>query len=90
MKSYDDMFQAIRALTVRKILKIRIFPQNSCKMKAFPISYRRKLSVFIKFKEVMRFRKLWQIKIGRGSYKIENAFKNVEIACLQPDIIFRG
>ena len=35
IKSYDDMFQAIRALTVHKILKIRILSQNSCKLKAF-------------------------------------------------------
>ena len=28
MKSYDDMFQAIRALTVQKILKIRILSQT--------------------------------------------------------------
>ena len=35
IKSYDDMFQAIRALTVQEILKIRILSQNSCKMKSF-------------------------------------------------------
>ena len=34
-KSYDDMFQAIRALNVQKVLKIRILSQNSCKMKPF-------------------------------------------------------
>ena len=34
-KSYDNMFQAIRALTVQKILKISILSQNSCKMEAF-------------------------------------------------------
>ena len=28
IKSYDDMFQAIRALTVQKILKIRILSQK--------------------------------------------------------------
>ena len=28
IKRYDDMFQAIRALAVQKILKIRIFSQN--------------------------------------------------------------
>ena len=28
MKSYDDMFKAIRALTVQKILKIRILSQK--------------------------------------------------------------
>ena len=33
-KSYDDMFQAIRAVTVQKILKKRILSKNSCKMKA--------------------------------------------------------
>ena len=36
IKSYDDRFQAIRALTVQKILKIRILSQNSCKIKALP------------------------------------------------------
>ena len=35
VKSHADMFQAIRGLTVQKILKIRIPSQNSCKMKAF-------------------------------------------------------
>ena len=34
-KSSDDVLQFIRALTVQKILKIRILRQNSCKMKAF-------------------------------------------------------
>ena len=38
IKNYDDMFQAIRALTVQKILTIRIFSQKSCKMKAFLVS----------------------------------------------------
>ena len=33
VKSYDGMFQAIRVLTVQKILKIRILSQNSWKMK---------------------------------------------------------
>ena len=28
IKSYDDMFQAIRALTVQKIFKIKILSQN--------------------------------------------------------------
>ena len=36
IKSYDDMFQAIRALTIQKILKIRILSQHSCKMKVIP------------------------------------------------------
>ena len=35
LKCYDDMFRVIKALTVQKILKIRILSQNSCKMKAF-------------------------------------------------------
>ena len=35
INSYDDMFQAIKALTVQKILKVRILIQNSFKMKAF-------------------------------------------------------
>ena len=33
IKSFDDMFQAIRALAVQKILKIRILSKNSCKIK---------------------------------------------------------
>ena len=33
IKNYDDMFQAIRALTAQKILKIRILIQKFCKMK---------------------------------------------------------
>ena len=37
----------------------------------------------------MRTSELWQMKIEIGSYKIENALNNVEIAFLQPDIIFR-
>ena len=35
IKSYDDMFQAIRALIVQNIFKIRILRRNSCKTKAF-------------------------------------------------------
>ena len=35
IKSYNDMFQAIRALTVQNIIKIRILSPNSSKMKAF-------------------------------------------------------
>ena len=35
IKSYGDMFQAIRAFIVQKILKVGILSQNSCKMKAF-------------------------------------------------------
>ena len=35
IKSYDGMFQAIRDLTVQKILKIRILRRNSCKIKDF-------------------------------------------------------
>ena len=35
IKSYDDMFQDIRALTVQKILKIRILSQNYCQTKIF-------------------------------------------------------
>ena len=34
-KSYDDVFQARRVLTVQKFLKIKILPQNSWEMKAF-------------------------------------------------------
>ena len=34
--SFDCMFQAVRALTVRKILKTRILSQNCFKIKAFP------------------------------------------------------
>ena len=36
IKSYDDMFQAVRVLSVQKILKIRMLNKNSCKMKDFP------------------------------------------------------
>ena len=32
-KSYDDMFQTIKALAVQKLLKIRILSQNSSKVK---------------------------------------------------------
>ena len=35
MKSYDDMFQAIRALTIQKIIKIRILSQKSFENKSF-------------------------------------------------------
>ena len=52
IKSYDDIFQNIRALTVQKILKIRIL---SIVRTALNILFRRKLSVF---KEIMRFNKL--------------------------------
>ena len=43
----------------------------------------------VEFKEIMRFRKLWQMKIEIGRYKDQNALDNVEIAYLQSDIIFR-
>ena len=43
INSYDDMFQAIRALTVQKILKIRILSKNSSKMKAFLVFFSRML-----------------------------------------------
>ena len=35
IKSYDDMFQAIRALTVQKILKIRILSQKFLQNESF-------------------------------------------------------
>ena len=35
IKSYDDMFQAIRTLTVQKILKIRISRQNFLQNEGF-------------------------------------------------------
>ena len=35
IKSYDDMFQAIRALTVQKILKIRISSKNFLRNESF-------------------------------------------------------
>ena len=35
IKSYDDMFQAIRALTVQKILKIRILSQKFFENESF-------------------------------------------------------
>ena len=33
IKKYDNMFQAIRALTFHKSLKTKILVQNSCKVK---------------------------------------------------------
>ena len=33
----------------------------------------------VEFKEIMRFRKLWQMKIEIGSYEDQNALDNVEI-----------
>ena len=35
MRSYDDMFQAIRALTVQKILKIRVLRQKFLQNESF-------------------------------------------------------
>ena len=35
IKSYDDMFQAVRALTVQKILKIRILSQKFLQNESF-------------------------------------------------------
>ena len=100
MTSYDDMFQALRVLTVKKILKIRIlskkFLQNesffSFSLKCFDFNCTPRkdttiyncmpsfvqLSTFhfeenclssIKFIEIIRFRKLWQMKIEIGSYE---------------------
>ena len=100
IKSYDDMFQIIRALTVQKILKKRILSQKFLQNEIFPsfslkcfdlqctprkdttLYFRIPLFVklqtfyfeenclsFVKLKEIMKFRTLWQMKIEIGSYK---------------------
>ena len=99
IKSYDDRFQAIRALTVQKVLKIRISSQKFLQNESFSCflsdlnwfklyskkgySHIHRIASFgqnetfhfeenclssIKFKEIMRFRKLWQMEIEIGSY----------------------
>ena len=74
-KIYDDMFQAIRGLTVQKILKIGILRQNSCKMKAFLV-----------FSQMLRFRlyskKDTTIYITWHHWHSSNHFISKKIACL--------